>query len=514
MDEQKRLKHIRHVAENKGEKIMSWRRETSADPTKSDPSRFRITLDADASLESAAFKAFEKKLASNNITVMTKFSTRFGKGLIVTGNGDVIVALKQSDDHIVDVISPAPVAQLLESAKTWAQSADSMNEPCTPDQAKRQIAIADTVRGMTPADRTNFGQGAIIIVWDQPYDNEDWDEFKKRRGGAPMITRMAATPGNHGSMVTSTCCGTAFGLASGAELGLLGMDDTVDLQLAFIDKVVDAELAKPAADRKAIVVNMSFKYTFNKWTRSNTSDKTGMAGAREDTQRWRDNMEAMKAEYPRLVFVNASGNDGMDVCEMDYDDSMGYDWPSFGHGKGYALGEEPFVRIGAAVAKNAEIPAARDMASYSNRGKCVHAYTYGNVCAFDAQKGGFFTTMGTSFAAPMFSSLVALVMTKNKTMSGDEAIRVVVEQGRDKMGDGNFVSIDPSLLALDQPVSGTTETKPSLVAANDAVDAGADALEAPPVTTNMQLVYVACGVAAVGGAYLLYRELNKNKKRA
>ena len=497
-DEQKRQKRIQHIANNKGEKILTWKKKSKDDT--SDPLRFKITLDADSSLTSAEFRAFEKKLAANNVAILEKFSNRFGRGLLVKGNDNFIVSLKESDDHIVDIVSPAPVASLLEAPKPWVQKIDSYGDRCTRDQAKRQISIADTVRGVVPENRTNFGQGSILVVWDQPFSNAQWPEYQKRRGGKPVINDMGASFGNHGSMVTSTCCGDAFGLASGAELGVVGMSSAVENVLAFIDKVIDGEMKKPASKQKAIVVNMSFKFDFS------SRYQGGMEGVEKQTSAWRDSMDAMKKEYPRLAFINASGNDGIDVCEQDYGGNNAncsncYSWPSFGHGKGYGVGDEAFVRIGATKAHDTNIPAEKSVTSYSNRGKCVHAYTYGNVCAFDAEKGGYYTTQGTSFAAPMFSSLVALAMTKNRRLTGDEAIQSIISEGRDSMQQGTFVTVDPKLLFLTSPDDGSGELSGSLAAADAEAKAGENALDSPPATTNTKIMYV-FGFIAV--AFLMF----------
>jgi hypothetical protein len=507
--DEKRLKRLRHAAINKNEKVKTWRKRQGFQSNDVDPTRFKITLDADVELDSREYMVFEKKLAANNIEILEKFSNRFARGLLVKGNKTFIIALKATDDHIVDIISPAPVAHLLNTPITpWIQAIDSAGERCTKEQSQRQIAIVDSIRGTTPAKRTNFGQGAIVIVWDQPFSNPQHSEYQDRRGGKPVITDLGASFGEHGSMVTSTCCGDSFGLASGAELAVVGMTSAaVESAFAYVDKVIQAEKQKAVSKQKAIVVNMSFKFNFD------DRYPGGMAAVKKMTQIWVDIMELLKSEYPRLAFVNASGNDGDDACERTYDASF-YSWPSNGNGGNYGLGEEPFVRIGAAQALNASVPAKRRITTYSNRGRCVHAYSYGDVCAFDATKGGFYTTRGTSFAAPIFSSLVALSMTQDRSLSGDDAIRKVVSMSSDQMESGAFVTVPSDLLYIPTTASPKdSDTSPvsggSTALAAVQLSDGEKSLSSPPATSNTKIMY---GLAFVVVCAVLVYMFKKNKR--
>lgn len=485
---ERNTRRAQRIRERVGQVPRTWT-ESAVEPAKP-KGWFEITLDPDVDVSGAAFVALEARMAAADVKVHKKFSNRFSSGVVVSGPPAVIRAYKTTDDDIVDIISPVPEARY--PADPWLHKQGS-EEACTLSQAKHQIAIVDSVQGagVVPRDRANKGQGAIVIVWDSPPESASWlaaPEYTDRPGGAPtmLLSGTAASPHKHGSKVASTCCGDAFGLASGAELGILPMSSSgFDAQVAAIDTVIQTEKKKPTALQKAIVLNMSFNMTFG-----DHHYRLDPEGCKRKTQGWTAALKILKEEYPRLAILNAAGNDGGDTCSATYGSEsnacMGcYVWPTYAHGGPYAIGDEPLVRVGAMTALDALEPDAKRMrAKYSNHGDCVPVFTHGDLCAYDPSKGGYYTTQGTSFASPLFASMVALLMTRDRSLTGDSAIRLVSEQASNLPEEGRkAISVPPEWLSLETT---TTPTPPgnTLGEAASLTKDGEESLSPPPYTSS------------------------------
>jgi hypothetical protein len=485
--ENKALKRLTHAKNNPLEKAKRWRKpgKTVADERED---RFRITLDADVDMESAEFKAFEKHVTGMNIEVVSKTSNRFGRVVVVEGSPDKIRGLKATHDHIVDVIAPAPVARFGSSTQTILYQEAEAGTSCSASDARRQVSVMDTVGGELPEVRANHGQGAIVIVWDS-FFYSNATEYTERPGGAPIYAHADDKGSTHGGYVASTCCGAAAGLADGAQLVVIGTGMSTEEGLGLINDIVQSERALPLKDQSAIVVNMSFGFEYK-----GPNYRMDRDDAKETTMAWDNAMMQMVEEYPRLIFVNASGNygyqGGYDGCDETYGGSFGdycqdcYIWPTFAHGPSrYGIDKEALVRVGAVHGTQASVPAERERAGYSTGRMCVPVYSHGLVCAFDVQANGFRTIAGTSFSAPMFSSLLALVMTKWPTMSGREATKYLINHGeRMKEADGgSFARATPELFALDaSSAAGGSGSVLGVVAASEGADSK---LSAPPWTT-------------------------------
>lgn len=507
-DEERRQRRLQRADERKGEKVKVWQKK-KVDPRDPD-GKIKITFDPDVDLDSEVYKQFEAKLASNNIAIVKKYSSRFARGIVVKGDAAKIFSLKQTDDHIVDIISEVPRIVVHNSGLRGWVAPEEQFSPCDVDIAKAQLAVLDTLGMNLPEDRENKGQGAILIAWDEPFTpNDKFAEFNDRPGGKPVLFGLGAVPGIHGGYVMSTCCGNTFGLASGAELGLVGFAEVLETSLSVIDSIIQFEKQKPQNEQKAVVVNFSFGMVYSSY-------KHQQAQIKSDVAKYNDIMKKMKEEYPRLVFINASGNDGDNTCDKTFGDSSNactecYSWPTYAHGGPYGIGDEPFVRIGSVHGTTPEIPSHRELAHYTNRGPCTVAYAHGNVCAFNVEQNAFTTIMGTSFAAPLFASIVALVMTKYPTMSGDDAIRKIVNAGDMLPGGETFARVEPSLLSLgpEAPSAGGTGAT-SLGEAATQVEEGSKALSRPPMTSSEKTTVgslAALGALIAAGAW--YRTKRK-----
>jgi hypothetical protein len=511
----RRARRRQHATENKEERPKSWRK-AEVVRTGVETGRFRVTLDADVEMTSVPFLEFEKHLAELDIEVLEKHSNRFTRLLIVRGASDSIRHLKFTHDHIVDIIAPAPIAKLRQDSPPPVLLAGPSETPCSPEVAKRQMAVEDTLGQSLPTDRTNLGQGAIMVVWDTAFDASS-AEFTQRPGGTPIQANENAEPGAHGGYAASIACGATAGLAPGARLFTVGLTNNIDVELALIDSlIIQPERKRPARDQRAVIVNMSFAMTYSPdlWEQ-HAEDIV------EACSMWDDILDQLQEDYPRLVFVNAGGNDAEDVCDQTFggfSTTCGtrpcYVWPSFAHGdRTYGVDKEAIVRVGAVHATAATLPAPRALAPYTNTGNCIPLYAHGHICAYNWEKRGWFTTMGTSFAAPVLAASLALVMTKYPNLSGKQAVKHLVATG-DRISTaggatGTFARVAPEVLIGDfeTPVDPGPQPK--------TVEEGVENLAPPPSTRSARLrtaLIALSALAALVLAIFIIATLARSKK--
>ena len=503
--DERSLARLQRARANPAEKPKSWRK-SRPKVGESRKGKYEIMLDADVEMDSGDVKALEKKMAAANVKILEKHSNRFGRSFIVEGDKATIRGFKATDDHVVDTVTALPEVRMKEPVMLT----DASGIACSATQTLNQLAVMDHIGGSLPTLRENKGQGAIVVVWDESFTRTGDDEYTKRPGGAPVHFPSGTSGGTHGGFVTSTCCGNRFGLASGAELGVLGFSRSNEESLAFIGQIVEAEKKKPTQDQKAIVVNMSFGYTIQSY---NLDTPEELQEQKTRIQAWDSAMALLKSEYPRLAFINASGNDGEDVCDQGWPGNSTvckdcYIWPSFGGGSdNYGVGKEPYVRVGSVHGQTAAVPSKRMYASYTNHGMCTPVYAHGLVCAYDLDNSRFSTIQGTSFASPMFAGMVALVMTKFKDMSGDDAINYLISRGDSLEQGGSFAKVDADLFSLATPPSagGSTGSGSASSAADEAA-ANAQTLDAPPETQAeaTQRIVMMVAVALFGIAFLFF----------
>ena len=210
-------------------------------------------------------------------------------------------------------------------------------------------------------------------------------------------------------------------------LVLLQITDDIGNDLSIIESIAQNS-------SKPVVVNMSFALTWQ-----GVSSAGLQSAVREDIRDLDDILTAMKQRNPQLLFVVAGGNESLNPCETTGPVSYGsgefactdcYFWPQSRLGEPYTTSDVPFVLVGASQVFSSD-PQQRQ-ASYSNFGGCMHTFTHGSViCAFNSGTGGFIGINGTSFSAPIFSSLAALRFSQRPNDTADDVTSFLLSNSPD-----------------------------------------------------------------------------------
>jgi subtilisin family serine protease len=408
--ETRKLKLRTRVAKKSGAApILSWRKQGLADNEKYSSSTFNIILDPEIEVGSAEYLDLERKIQEAGATIIEKHSNLFQDSIVVvipTGDG-VALAIERMEGVDIMVLRAKPKALITIDGVDDVALITTGNA-CSAAQASNQATIIDVINGAKDTMTGNNGGNVNVIVWDFfPTDMTDLnqDELLDRPGGGIVIIDGNKKKGDiHGGAVASTCCGKNVGLASGANLVLLQLTDDIGADLSVIESIAQTS-------SKPVVVNMSFAL---QWEDVNTGAlQTAVKNSIRDLD---DILEDMKQRNPQLLFVVAGGNESLNPCETTSPVSFGsgegactdcYFWPQSRLGEPYTPTDVPFVLIGAS--RVFEGAPQQRQASYTNWGGCMHTFTHGStVCAFYSDSGGYIGIDGTSFSAPIFSSLAAL----------------------------------------------------------------------------------------------------------
>lgn len=473
-----------------------------------------ITLDAGTDIRGRRYLALEAAMAAMGMTIVSKKSTRFAETVVVRGDLSKLLSLRPKFEDVIDILAPmgAPVPSAA-AANGWlppGPSGLSATATCSVEQAMRQVGALDIITGGRKNEiRNNKGEGAIVIVWDFLWKLTNAPEFTERTGGAPKLLLSSNVPANdHGSQVASACCGSAVGLATGSVLGLLPVISDVLEPLGVIDLLVQRESERPPGEQRAIIVNMSFQLGWNSDAMQDYGDDV-----RRLVEIWNSAMNTLLREYPRLIFVNAAGNNGEDACVLGLGSNAAacpalgcYEWPTFGAARS-GLDPAPVLRVGSVHATTATFPAKVAVPEYSNRGTCVRVWAHGLLCLYTSSSNGYAVVTGTSFASPIVSAQLALILTARPSWSAQEAVNFLRTSGQAmpaENGAGVLSRLDPEAISRDS-LHGGAGADWGLPSVQDTVDTVADdvannsaALSSPPATpSEMALIVIGVIVLVV-----------------
>ena len=413
-----------------------WTKGVPEPPVEAPEWRYKVVLNPAVDIDSAQWQAAEDRIESigwdeeagnGTLDVVRKIQSRFAD-IVYIDSRDHKAAMALSQWPEIDNVarmpharSKGPVLKRLGTTQSlWGTESfyPTVGGACTAAQTNTQASKVDTIQG-SPGSVENNGGGVAVIVWDFVPSRlsklAGVSEFEDRAAG-PMLVfdNDSGAIDKHGSVVASVCCGKSGGLATGSNLALLGLTDSIELDLAEIDEAADS-LDIP------IVVNMSFGLTWSGVREDEVGD------VHNSLRYYNDIVEAMKSRHPQLSFIAAAGNESIDPCTtlttLDwYDCTDCISWPQF------TLGEEtPVALIGSTeVAPESGERSVREYATYSNYGVCIDAWSHGGaMCGWDVDAEGFRGTEGTSFASPLFASLVALGYSKYPDKTDEEVMDLV-----------------------------------------------------------------------------------------
>ncbi len=408
---------------------------------------FIVSLNPDVDPDTEAYKRVLKRIQKLGMKVLQGSTNRFMDTMIIQAKSfERAVRLSEMDE--VDSVTTRPrIVKRSTFAKIHNTEAffPSLGAECTAEDTKNQAAKIDTIRG--PASSvTNTGRGSTIVVWDfAPESSSDLNvrEFDDRPGGSITLyeSRGSSAIDPHGAMVSSACCGVEAGLSTGSNLALIGLSDTITNDLAIIDDICEST-------GKPVIVNMSFGLNWYDIPQSGIND---VIAAIED---FNAILEDMRDRHPQLIFVAAAGNESVNMCEsrvpISYETCEGcMTWPQFTLGGPYGTDDVPFVQVGATKARSTE--PRRPIAPYSNFGGCVHIFGHGgNFCVWDTSRDSYTAVQGTSFSAPLFSSMCALAFSKsNNKMDAKQVIDLLLESAKSEVAhNGSTGSVSNDLFAV------------------------------------------------------------------
>lgn len=389
-----------------------------------------VQLSADAEIGTPKYDRVEEQLSEKGARIIEKHSNRFEDTLIVDtdNNGIGNIELLRSIDG-VDIVYPRPIPKALGVTKQLKNgltgNINDVGDACSKSETRNQVSILDHITAPF-ANIKNRGEGVHIVVWDfLPKDRKKFaqnPDMLNRAGGPPTIyDDETASEDMHGGAVCSTCCGSGVGLAPASKLSIIGLTSSVTGDLSIID-----EICKDA-NGGAVIVNMSFALEFQNVKEQDIPD------AKKSMDTLTAAMDTLKAMHPKLVFVVAAGNESLNPCDTKGPVSFSgckdcLMWPQSRYGEAYGWKDVPFVLVGATdAAKNQG--GNREIASFSNFGKCVHVFAHGSpVCSLDTSKGGDYVAIaGTSFSSPLFASMLALYFSAKPDSTADQAVGYMIE---------------------------------------------------------------------------------------
>ncbi len=394
--------------------------------------RFKMVLSPDIDIESPEWIALEDTIEkvgmgkhgdadNGTFDIVRKSQGRFAD-IVFFDSRDISAAMNLSKlpeiNHVVRLPSPKSKGVTEDLHGTPAFFA-LPSEVCSTSETLIQATKIDVTVGST-AGITNNGGGTALIIWDflpsDPNDLVQPSEFSQRPGGAPVIFSGPSGPSNsHGVAVASTAGGLRAGLASGANMALLGVTDNAETELATIDEAVSS-LDMPT------VVNMSFAMT---WTDVDSPEEISNVLA---AMTFLDSIvQTIKDENTQVSFIAASGNESINPCSSttplswtDCNNCM--IWPQFKRG----ISDTPIDLVGA-VNVNPAAP-NRQYAPYSNNGSCIPIWSSGSIpCSWDISTSSYRGSGGTSFASPVVSALMSLGYSRFPELTDEEVFQLIVD---------------------------------------------------------------------------------------
>lgn len=425
-------------------------------------------LNLDTEIGTENYARVENEIMDKGGRIIEKHSNRFEDTIIVDtsevdGNLGNIDTLRNIEG--IDYVYPRPIPKAAAASQKKLKNGQTgdvlkIGDVCSQKETRNQASVLDSIQ--KPFDSIkNRGKGVHIIVWDfLPEDRKAFitnPDMSKRPGGPPTVyDDETASENMHGGAVCSTCCGYGVGLAPEAELSIIGLTSSVTSDLSIID-----EICKEA--KGPVIVNMSFALEYQNVSESDYEDvkkSMGLLTAAFDT---------LKERHKQLVFVVAAGNESLNACDTKRTVSFSgctncFMWPQSRLGTPYGWKDVPFIFVGATDAAQNSDDGNRKIASFSNFGKCVHVYTHGSpVCSLDTDKDGQYVAIaGTSFASPLFASMLALYFSANPNKSSDEATKFMIENAQQNTISFDSKSSDSNNLFAIVPNSVADSEGPSL----------------------------------------------------
>ena len=430
--ETRKLKLKTRIARKEGAPILEWRKEGLTKDEKYSSSAYNIILDADVDIGGEQYLTLERSIQEKGAEIIEKHSNLFQDSIIVNipSNGSIVEEIHRLDG--VDII----VSRAKPKALISIDGVDDValiisNNACSGAQAEKQAAIIDVINGDKSTMSGNNGGNVNVIIWDFFPDNLGSlyeEELLNRPGGELVMIDGYKEKGDmHGGAVASTCCGKRVGLATGANLILLQLTDDIGADLSVIESICETS-------SKPVVVNMSFALQWK-----NAASPAMQSAIRSSIHDLDDILDEMKQRHPQLLFVVSGGNESLNPCETTAPVSFGsgdnactdcYFWPQSRLGEAYSASDVPFLLIGAS--KVFEGAPQQQQAYYSNFGGCMHTFTHGStICAFNSNSGGYVGIDGTSFSAPIFSSLAALRWSQRPDDTADDVTSYLLSNSPD-----------------------------------------------------------------------------------
>ena len=389
-----------------------------------------VQLSSDAEIGTPKYDRVEEQLVEKGARIIEKHSNRFEDTLVVDAdnNGLGNIELLRSIDG-VDIVYPRPIPKAVNIEKKLRNglsgAVNDIGDACSKTETRNQASVLDSITAPF-ASIKNRGEGVHIVVWDfLPKDRTKFaqnPDMLNRAGGPPTIyDDDTASEDMHGGAVCSTCCGAGVGLAPASKLSIIGLTSSVTGDLSIIDEICKN------ANGGAVIVNMSFALEFQNVREEDIPD------AKKSMAMLTASMATLKTMHPRLVFVVAAGNESLNPCDTTAPVSFNgcndcLMWPQSRFGEAYGWKDLPFVLVGATdAAKNQD--GGRQIASFSNFGKCVHVYAHGSpVCSLDTSKDGKYVAIaGTSFSSPLFASMLALYFSAKPGSDAKQAVAYMIE---------------------------------------------------------------------------------------
>lgn len=408
--------------------MAEWRKKGVSDLTPEERKKcYRLVLNPDVDIESEEWEDCEERIeavgysaekGNGTFDVIQKVACRFA---------DIVYILSESKSAALDLVAWEEIDSVtpLHTVKTYGSTETyfgvnaffpDIGESCTSDQTLTQAAKTDALEG-GPAE--NIGGSVAVLVWDATPVNRNTvntsPEFKDRPGGELVIFESSRRfIDDHGVKVSSICCGAAGGIATGSNVALLEVSDNVQYDLSEIDELAES-LDLP------LVVCMSFGLTFGPGL-----SQVEFAEAEALFTSLNATVEAIMERHPQVTFVAAAGNESINSCQatapLSWEDCANcVSWPQ----TTFPGKDNPIILVGGSNVPPVN-PITRLYSGYSNFGPCVDVFSNGGpYCAWDNTARTYKAVVGTSFSAPQYVGLTALVYSKNPTMTHDQVLAVM-----------------------------------------------------------------------------------------
>ena len=422
--QQRKMKLRTRIERKSGAPILRWRAKDLTPDQKYSDTTFSVVMDPAIEADSETYADVERQIVALGAKIIEKSSNQFQDSLVIKAPKDKAAAVSALE-HVDLVVPRAKPKALITVDGVSDVALVPPGNSCSAAQTDKQAAIIDTLNG-PKTGLQNRGGGVNVIVWDfiPPSSNmKGMAEFTDRPGGGAVVIRdEQGLEDWHGAAVASTCCGKYAGLATKATLIMLQLSDDITADLSVIDTIC-TNSSKPT------IVNMSFALEYQ-----SVNTAPDQAAVRDSIRALDDMLEDLKGRHNQLMFVVAGGNESLNPCDTTDPVSYGsgpnscsncYFWPQSRLGEPYDHTDVPFLLIGATeVFENA--PHQR-IASFSNFGACMHTFAHGEpVCAAYTDSGGFISTTGTSFSAPLFASLAAMRWSQRLSDSADDVTSYLI----------------------------------------------------------------------------------------